>query len=411
MRKLISFFCVLNLASLPVATTVACDNSNQKTSKVWVVTDGGTVNDHSFNQSALEGADDFAQNGFNRKASFIETKNTSGGSDPSADDFKQAYQVALNSGAEYIAIAGFKHAATAGWLNHQAQNYANFKGIVFLDSAAEAVKNEDGGYSKIAGTTFDSQNSGFYAGLAVGIYLNAFKKQGDVNGDGKLSAATFGGFDFAGSVTNYMWGFLGGLKTFNKIVDPANKDLQLVKPSLYNIENYMKIITGQDQTLEKIELAQTTPPAVGTNGKDDSTWFTSSFSKGDGVTLAKSLASKADVIFPVAGPQTLDVLENTKSLVVGVDVDQAKLYEKYQNRFITSALKNIRKAAFEILNMIRNNPTYALGKTWGTSDDTPYHKDWAGISIINATPLNFAARLMEDFKSKKLKFNLNIVNY
>jgi len=62
---------------------------------------------------------------------------------------------------------------------------------------------------------------------------------------------------------------------------------------------------------------------------------------------------KADIIFPVAGPQIEDVLSyiprsGYKSLpyVIGIDVDQAEIYNTsaYHGRFITSAIKNVHSA-------------------------------------------------------------------
>src|SRR5699024_10623698 len=70
------------------------------------------------------------------------------------------------------------------------------------------------------------------------------------------------------------------------------------------------------------------------SGDGDTNFFTNSFSQGDGKTISDHLIDDgAQVIFPVAGPQTLDTLGEIKDkglagkvFVDGVDTDQILSY-------------------------------------------------------------------------------------
>lgn len=63
----------------------------------------------------------------------------------------------------------------------------------------------------------------------------------------------------------------------------------------------------------------------------------------------------ADVIFPVAGPQTLDVLSTTNVNLIGVDQDQSIQYPSYANRFVTSATKDLKGSLYDAFDHSKSN--------------------------------------------------------
>ena len=85
----------------------------------------------------------------------------------------------------------------------------------------------------------------------------------------------------------------------------------------------------------------------------------------------------ADVILPVAGAQTQDLIDAIKRSqrkdevkIVGVDTDQSITYEGDKNLFITSITKNLRKAAYEGYKEITSNSTQIDGTYDPAQDST-----------------------------------------
>ena len=272
---------------------------------------GSNVNDKSFNESAYAGMLESSI------TSIIKLYNdgTANSSDPSSTkpgektnkSFTQMYR-ALNP-KTLIVATGFLHVAP---LNSDLTSI-NGKAVILIDGDVKAAN--------IASVTYKSHQSGFMAGYMSGIYLN---KKYETFKDGGLKVGTFGGMNIEG-VTPFMMGFQNGIKYFN-----ANKGEY--KHNIDFIDN---------------------------GGKAD--YFSGNFNSGQGKTIAENLIGKgADLIFPVAGPQTLDVVEklkeakNTKTKIVGVDVAQEK-DPALKDYVVFSALKKIKESVMKMIQIINGN--------------------------------------------------------
>jgi basic membrane lipoprotein Med (substrate-binding protein (PBP1-ABC) superfamily) len=129
-------------------------------------------------------------------------------------------------------------------------------------------------------------------------------------------------------------------------------------------------------------------------GAQDS-WFSGTFAMGDGKACVQTLlAYGADVIMPVAGPQTIDTVQEIKNqksncIVVGVDTPQEdsdmndnsvytdKSGNKYANKIIKfSAQKNITGITEQILDLAYSeSPYYEVNNgNWvkHAKDSAPY---------------------------------------
>jgi basic membrane protein A len=124
---------------------------------------------------------------------------------------------------------------------------------------------------------------------------------------------------------------LAGIEVFNR----------LVKDEKFDDSNFAEL-KGRNLTAVRIQSGD------GPSGPSDTGYFSGSFDAGGGKNISDGLVEKgAQIIFPVAGPQTADTLASfqTKGVseyyVDGVDTDQVLTYPDYATHFITSGLKNI----------------------------------------------------------------------
>ncbi|AZG68494.1 BMP family ABC transporter substrate-binding protein [Mycoplasma struthionis] len=271
--------------------------------KIAVITDAGDYNDKSFNQSAWEAILTFAnkQNPDipRDKYDIYEVKE---------GKFTDAYNLALNSGAQVFVLPGFLHAD-------------NIKTWYQANKAKIQEK-------KITLIGLDFDNGPFGANIpdtdGTGIFLNMkIKEAAFIAGyaaakflsekpEAKRTFTTFGGGAFPG-VTDFNEGFMKGVLYFNS--QPGNEDKKV----------------------------RTSEPEVN---------LTSGFTVGQQMNgvIEGRLATNPSLILPVAGPAT-DVTVNSPNLgdalVVGVDTDQALSVSKNSDRFFTSIQKNIGQAFYD----------------------------------------------------------------
>ncbi len=299
-------------SSVDGATLQLNKESNLRAAKH--VTDGGPVTDQSFNQTIFKGLTDY--NGSVASNSVVRP-------DPqSAVATKiNLYKKTFES-AQVIVAGGFQHTDA---LNKIQGEIPKNRGFIFIDGE---VKNKN-----IASVVFNIEEAAFLSGYATAEYLNKMKSTYEKDG---LKVGTFGGRNFP-TVTSFMAGFQQGVMYYNNNLPSGAMKVEFIK--------------------------------LGSKPED---YFSGSFLVGKGKAMAQKLLSKgADVILPVAGPQTGDTLDAIKekksnALVVGVDTDQVKQYPAFKTQFLTSILKKMDVAVKEALQYIykENEKTqYGLGRT------------------------------------------------
>lgn len=290
----------------PIAAVVSCGSSND--SGIYLALDGHdhSAADMSFNQQAKEGIVDFAGNPSIVKPAAPDGEN----------EFKQMYAT-VPKGATMVA-AGYAHVAPL----MSASEEIDGKKIVLLDG--EAVK------PNIASVVFKVEQAAYLAGYATAEY--AATQAGftalDVNNDGTVNLTTFGGMAFP-TVTGYMGGFKAGIEAALTAIASDTATY----PKAANVK-FLKLTNKEAH-------------------------FSGGFAAGGGQSIVTNLkAAKADVILPVAGPQTKDVIDFGGNIkVIGVDSAQENQYSAYKSRFLFSILKDLRTATLNTLKKLNGDTT------------------------------------------------------
>ncbi|WP_425378129.1 BMP family ABC transporter substrate-binding protein [Spiroplasma endosymbiont of Polydrusus pterygomalis] len=415
MKRILQSLMIINIAGTSASSLIACTKKYYFDSSIWVITDGGTITDLAFNQSAWQGASKYVvaqkNNGIlglqwktsDWRASYFESVSQTPG------DYKRAYITSSIAGAKTLVLPGFNHGNTLGWASVLVDN------IIYIDGSRKNIHLNM--YQKaplaknIIGITYQSEASGFFASLATNIYLNAHQQEYN----GQLKIGTYGGMDNPVAVSNYMWGFLIGVDLFNMIIDaPLNNKWNNLKGKLLEqVQNINPSIT----TLQPVTKVQKVL-------KQNESWFSQSFQAGDGKIISDELLSRgARIIFPVAGAQVQDTINQIKvhkvnAKVVGVDTEQSKIYG--ENYVVTSALKQIGTSTYDALKNIysqecgydaRNEMwdlTYQTNNCWINTDQTSLnHPSWTGIETtkwVKQDLVDFLHNTIED-KSKNTLFD------
>ncbi|WP_338972473.1 BMP family ABC transporter substrate-binding protein [Spiroplasma endosymbiont of Panorpa germanica] len=323
MKKLLSIIGAGSLIATSATSVVACGVT--KYTSIYLVSDVGKINDRSFNESAYNGSNKFLKEQLKVEDSVIAHLTPN-----STSEIQKNYATARKNGAQALVLPGFAH-----------QEHIEEASKVMGDSSTGSVIFLDGtsaGNENVIGIQFKSEMSGFYSGVASILYKISTSKDEITNV--KLSA--FGGLHNATGVTNFISGYMASIDFVNQL----KKDSPETLTSLIKILNKDKSEANFGKA-ERI-ASQNSAPTSDT----DKNWFSGSFAVGGGKPTAETQVEQgADIIFPVAGPQTEDTLNTIKSkkkagevFVVGVDTDQVQLYSNYKDYFVTSATKRLEES-------------------------------------------------------------------
>lgn len=335
MKKLLSFLGISTIVAASAMTLVSCGFHGERYSGIYVITDTGKIADRSFNQSGYESGNRFVQD-----ALLMENAEVSYAQPTVMTDAPWMYSQSYKNDAKALVLPGFKHL-----------NYLESadKGAELVDGAAIIVDASGMGLKSTIGLLYRADMSGFWAGIAS--IMHVLK----ITNDQPL-LATYGGMQNATAGDPFMAGFLASVKVFNDSYAAYAKGETQRSPQEKNVvlgfEKIAKSFLGDDfmkvinRRTANIVGAQTN----GYNGGNHSQWFTDSYDPGKGSDISQVLINteKANIIMPVAGPQTADTLnilsENkyqNKKFIVGVDTDQVTMYDTFADFFITSAEKDI----------------------------------------------------------------------
>lgn len=311
--------------------------------KVGMVTDAGTIDDKSFNQGTWEG---ILKAGTELK---VETKYLKPTGTTEADYVKEIGNL-YDAGFKFIVTPGFKF-ETAIFTAQDKYTDAKF---VLIDGSPNNGKFDDTRVAKVGPNTvsifFAEQESGFVAGVAAAVQV----KEGDFGFVGGMEIPP---------VQKFNWGFQQGVAYAN-----ANLGTKVtIKP-----ENVIYQGTFSDVAAGQQLAAQM-------------------FDKG------------VKVIFAAAGGVGVGVINEAKNRaakgvwVVGVDVDQYSQgeYETGKSIILTSAMKKIDQAAFDMIKAELDGK-FPGGQTL-TFDAT---NDGVGIPATNPNLSEEAAKAAADALAK-----------
>lgn len=193
------------------------------------------------------------------------------------------------SGKDMLIGPGFNHETAIK--NVATDPKFSNKGFLLLDSAITDVTN-------VSSFVFRADQSGFLTGIAACIFLNNNANIFDTDGAGTADSLRVGGYVGLAfpSTTDFLAGFQAGVFAWNASITSSNNK----------------------KVVEWISLGDNSEDYESGNG----------FAVGGGVAKAQLLLSRgADVIMPIAGPQTSDVVgeiikQNKLAVVAGVDSAQ-----------------------------------------------------------------------------------------
>lgn len=336
MRKTVKLMATLLFASSTSSFIVACQNpfADDSVFRITIVTDGHTITDHSFNESSYQGALQFkkkfdkwvADESSTAPDSLRNKKVVITPIQPSTTELNTLItsygQSIVMDSKVTIASGSIQSSALVAAQNKILKHRMRY---IYVDgdtpNADVPAENKN-----LAGLQYDAEQAGLMASLSAAAWLIAHAKE--YGGYNNLKMSTYGGIDIP-PVTNYMYGFYWGIQLLNT---------QGSSPIKTEVTNWVKKMNPEfDQDLPHIGFVES------------GSQFTGNFDQASSSSKALNgnlVSQGANVIFPVAGPQTSDTLSAITSQgknykVIGVDTDQALQYTESADYFLTSALKDI----------------------------------------------------------------------
>ena len=292
----------LVLSALMVTGLVGCGSDNnsstseESTLKVGMVTDTGTIDDKSFNQGTWEGIKE-AEKEFGLETTFMQPNGESESS------YLTEIQNLYDSGYKFIVTPGYKFETAI----YKAQSQYEDAKFVLIDGEPNDGKDNYLVADNTVAVYFAEEQSGFIAGVAAAVEL----KTGDFG--------FIGGMEIP-SVKKFNYGFQQGVAYAN--------------------ENYGTTVSLKNENIV----------------------YSGSFSD---TALGQQLAAQmydngVKAIFTAAAGVNIGVITEAKTRVVngeeawviGVDSDQYDdgIYEGSKSVVLTSAIKKIDEATYQIIN-------------------------------------------------------------
>lgn len=305
--------------------------------KACQVTDTGGIDDKSFNQTAWKGVQDAMADGLATDDSdFLESQ---------ADtDYQPNIQSFMDAECDLIITVGF----LLGDATAEAANANPDQLFQIIDFAYDPA------LPNVQGAVFATVDAAFLAGyLAAGVTQTGI-------------VATYGGIQIPGAVTDFMDGFVYGVRYYNEV---NGTEVEVLG---WNPEEQTGVFTGDFENLD--------------NGRN----VTQSF-----------VDEGADVILPVAGP----VGEGSAALaqelgdvwVIGVDADWFQTLPEYSDVILSSVLKGLDIAVYSAIEGVASGDFQTGTRVYTIAEDG------VGLgeinSVVDAGLVSEVETLTEDLKA------------
>ncbi|QGS51806.1 hypothetical protein [Spiroplasma tabanidicola] len=385
MKRILSLLTIFNLSTSWITSVVAC-NKEKFLGDIWVVMNDGYHDDQSFTEYVYRGADEFVKKIMDKSdynAAYKELGEIGEAS------LRSAYENVVGGGAKVLVLSGYSHDAIAKGYFDEVIKKVNGSAVI-VDN--KTYKN----WTSTVGVQYRADISGFYAGMAS-IIWSIINDNYNLNNK-TLGLATFGGLlpGNQNSVINYMAGFLSAIDVWNIIKENQNNKYHEYKNKLVNLDKYGKLKDWLDNNEFKVLRTQKDP-----SGDGDFGWQSGSYTAGDGKDISNILINQgANILMPVAGPQTEDALailkndSSKKAKVVGVDVDMSKVYRSYDKLILTSAIKQLTEGGL-----------IALAHTDIYKDNIEYQDKAAQYAKDNNIEVILKDENKQNFENKKVNFD------
>ena len=254
MRKVVSILLCAVMAIGCAFAFAGCTPAEKLSYDVVLITDGGTVSDGSYNQSAWAGVSEFAESADMTSRYYQPVLDESG--IVSAESAMSYVDLAVKSGAKYIVLptAAYENAAYEG-----AEKYADVK-FILIDGAPKAENGEAAKADNLMSVSFDDLQSGFLAGYNAVISGN--QKLGYFGENTEKSRAYGSGY-IQGAA------YAADSKGIPITVDYADYDSpQLNYSYSFTVKANYKKISEIDEDVFKINVVNGTGSGVYTEGSN-----------------------------------------------------------------------------------------------------------------------------------------------
>ncbi|KKB26800.1 hypothetical protein MM26B8_03840 [Mycoplasmopsis meleagridis] len=317
---------------------------------VAVVTDGGDIDDKSFNQSSWEGVIRLMEQNKISPDNYAiyQTQN---------NNFSDQYNAALDNGSRYIVLTGFHHLdPLLSWIKQDGVlKRIKDNNVIFLTIDFAIDTNSDGARELAGHTialTYDVKQAAYMAGWAAGEFL----KEKYANEPEKRNFGTFGGGTFPG-VTDFNEGFMKGLIDYNKENPEAKVTIKTKNKGNVYLNSLFEINDSSKQSEVRTEVLDLNPTLV----------------------------------LPVAGRWNQYVSANHVQYIVGVDTDQALGDDAHKDVYLTSILKAVGQSVYDTIGYLLTTDLtngeltksklggFELNKTSG-SFNKGYADKWVGLA-------------------------------
>jgi basic membrane protein A len=275
---------------------------------VGLVTDVGEVDDKSFNQSAWEGVQKAEELG--AKVDYVETKD--------AKDYANNIALFAEDGYDVIVTVGFALGEAT------AEAATTYPDVYFIgvDQFQAWIFEDETAYDNLVGLVFNEDHSGFLAGALAAMMTET------------NTIAAVLGTDLVPPVVAFKEGYEGGAA--------------YITPDIEVISTYHP---------GGLDVAFTDPEWGAT-------------------TAAQAIDNGADVVFGAGGKTgngaLIEVAANEGLYCIGVDSDQWETVPEAHSCLISSAMKLITPATFDLIKMFNEGNTQT-GNYYGDAGLAPFH--------------------------------------
>ncbi|MGL5643700.1 MAG: BMP family ABC transporter substrate-binding protein [Metamycoplasmataceae bacterium] len=312
--------------------------------KTVLITAEGTINDKSFNESAL-GAIKLYQrqiNSNNENFTYKETKNVT--------QLDNLYTESLNQGFKTWVLTGFQHQEQFdNWLN-KGSNRQKFIGSRVVIIGVDWDGSDIVPQGQFLGLGFKTEEAAWVVGQAASEYLYEKGLPPHLN--------TFGGGEFDG-VTDFINGFLQGMLD-------------------WNIENESKKVefwSGNSQSNNIVLYTGFAPDPFVVNTISD---------------ILGTMPQSPRIILPVAGSLTNTTLNDVKNknndqLLIGVDSNQALAFPKDKKWFFSSIEKKVALGIYKAMVLLAGIP---LDHIEAGVSDVGFQGDFSAAGVAGGSNKN-----------------------
>lgn len=185
MKKFLSVILVLAISFCGIFALVGCSKNESKNYDMVFITDGGTISDGAYNQSAWNGVKEFAEEE-NMSCRYYQP-NVDENGDVNVDTIGNYIKLAVDNKAEYIVMQGEKMAVA---VDKYAPQYGDIK-FLLVDAYPHAENSDTvDSFTNVMTVTFDTLQAGYLAGYTS--VIKGYNKVGYLGSVSDKSSASYG---------------------------------------------------------------------------------------------------------------------------------------------------------------------------------------------------------------------------